>query len=160
MRNLIQRTMQKTIRYYADARQRAQRRKSAWNLILIPLGGAAVIGVWYALFRLVWLFHVTMYPDHQLQDFWQKGISLGSFVSSFLMVFALVPAALTIGFMVGNLFAWLISPARRVFQAEASNYPSVRFQATMQVLWKVGIWAVVLGLLIALVASVFLKSLR
>jgi len=101
-----------------------------------------------------------MYPQHQLQDFWQQGISFGSFVSSFLMVFALVPAALTIGFMIGNFFAWLISPARRVFQTEASNYPSARFQPTMRVLWKTSIWAVVLGLLIALVASVFLKSLR
>lgn len=160
MRNLIQRTAQKTIGYYADARKRAQRRKSAWNLILIPLGGAAVIGVWYTLFRLVWLFRVTMYPDHQLQDFWQEGISFGSFVPSFLMVFALAPAALTVGFMVGNLFAWLISPARRVFQAEAGNYPTVRFQATMRILWKVGVWAVPLGLFIALAASVFLRSLR
>lgn len=160
MRNLIQRTMQKTIGYYADARQRAQRRKSNWNLILIPLGGAAVIGVWYTLFRLVWLFHVAMYPDHQLQDFWQKGIGFGSFVSSFLMVFAPAPAALTVGFMVGNLFAWLFSPARRVFQAEASDYPNTNFRATMRALSKASVWTVVLGLLIALTASVFLKSLR
>ena len=160
MRNLIHRTAQKTIEYYAGAQQRAQRRKSAWNLILIPLGGVAVIGVWYTFFRLVWLFHVTIYPDHQLQDFWQKGISFGSFVPSFLMVFAPAPAALIVGFMTGNLFGWLVSPARRAFQAEASDHPNMSFPATMRGLWKVSIWAVIFGLLIALVASAFLKSLR
>src|SRR5690349_6580455 len=63
--------MEKTTGYWAGARRRAQRRKSPWNLVLIPLCGGSAIAIWYALFRLVWWFHAMLYPGHQLPDFWR-----------------------------------------------------------------------------------------
>ena len=80
MREIVQRAH----RWYAGARHRAQRRRSRWNLILVPLGLAGWLGVWYWLFRLVWAFHVTLYPQHKLRDFWREGVSLSSFMLSFL----------------------------------------------------------------------------
>src|SRR6266849_7630251 len=98
MRNLAR----KAAEYYVGARQRAKRRKSPWNVLLIPFCFGAFLGFWYLLFRLVWLFHSALYPSHQLREFWQDGVRLRSFVPSFLMVFALMPGALILGFMFGN----------------------------------------------------------
>lgn len=156
MRNLAQRAA----KYYGEARQRAQRRKSPWNVLLIPFCLGSAIGIWYALFRLVWLFHVAIYPQHQLREFWQEGISFKSFIPSFLMVFALIPVALIAGFMLGNSLLWLIAPIRRIFQAEARGHSGTSFRASMQGLFRFGAWAFPIGLAIAFLAAYFLKSLR
>jgi hypothetical protein len=156
----MQNLAQKAAAYYAEARQRAKRRKSAWNALLLPFCFGAWLGVWFALFRLVWLFHLTLYPQHQLRDFWQEGISLRSFVPSFLMVFSLMPGAMVVGFMLGNLFFWLIKPVRRIFDAEARGYPGTSFRDSMRRLFKVGVWALPIGLVIALTSACFLRSLR
>ena len=49
----------------------------------------------------VWAFHGHFYPTHHLQDFWPRGISLTSFVPSFLMVFALTPGSIGAGLCSG-----------------------------------------------------------
>jgi hypothetical protein len=62
--------------YLRRAQQRATRRKSLWNLILIPLflGGAGLIT--YALFQIMWRIHIIIYPAHigKLGEFWGEGI--------------------------------------------------------------------------------------
>jgi len=156
MRNLIRRVAA----YYIAARHRAQRRKSPWNFILVPLCFGSAIAVGYALFKLVWLFHTFFYPDHQLRDFWQSGITFRSFVPSFLMVFSLMPGALGTGFMFGNVVAWLVPPARRTFDAEAQGYPGTSFPQAMGGLFKFTLWTLPSGLAVALTAAYFLKSLR
>ncbi|SRR6266542_3369523 len=156
MRNLADRSA----KYYADAGHRAKRRKSPWNAILLPLCGGSAIAIGYALFRVVWLFHVAFYPNHQLREFWQGGISLRSFVPSFLMVFSLAPGSVAAGFMLGNLLAWLIPPARHAFDGEARGFPGTRFRASMGGLFKMLVWTLPTGLAIALAAAYFLKSLR
>jgi len=156
MRNLIQ----KGAEYYAAARHRAQRRKSAWNALLIPFCFGGWLVVWYGLFRLVWLFHVAIYPEHQFRDFWQAGISFWSFVPSFLMVFSLMPGAIVVGFMLGNILLWLIAPARRIFEAESRGYAGTSFRDSMRGLFRFGVWLLPIGLVIAFAAAYFLKSLR
>jgi len=156
MRNLTQ----KVAEYYAGARHRAKRRKSAWNALLIPFCFGGWFGIWYGLFRLVWLFHVTIYPEHQLRDFWQAGISFRSYVPSCLMVFSLMPGAIVAGFMLGNILLWLITPVRRIFEAEAHGYPGTSFRDSMRRLFRFGVWLLPIGLVIAFAAAYFLKSLR
>jgi hypothetical protein len=151
---------EKLANYYRGAHIRAQRRKSAWNLLLLPLCFAAWLSIWYALFRFVWLLHVLVYPAHRLADFWSGGISAGTAVLSFLMVFALMPAAMTLGFMLENCVVWLIPPLRRVFDAEARDYPGTGFADAMRGLLKVCYWALPIGLTISVTAAWFLSSLR
>ena len=146
--------------YYAGARQRAKRRKSAWNALLIPFCFGSWLAIWFGLFKAVWLFHVYIYPEHQLHDFWKEGITLRSFVPSFLMVFALTPGALISGFMLGNALLWMITPIRRIFEAEAQDYPGTSFRASMRGLFKFWIWIFPLGLAVAFLAAFFLRSLR
>jgi len=150
----------KSAKYFAEARHRAGRRKSPWNAILFLLCGGSAVAIGYALFRAVWRFHVAFYPDHQLPQFWQEGISFRSFVLSFLMVFGLAPGSVAAGFMLGNLLAWLIPPARRVFDAESGGFPSTSFRASMGCLFKIAVWTLPGGVAVALAAAYFLKSLR
>ena len=151
---------QKSAAYYPRARHRAQRRKSFWNVLLILLGFAASFAVWYALFRLVWLIHIALYPDHYLADFWQEGISFRSFIPSFFMVFSIAPGAVTVGLILSNPFFWLISPARRTFDAETGDYPGMNFRESMRKLFIAGCWILPIGLITACVAALLLKSLR
>src|SRR5262249_8644481 len=82
--------------YVKRARVRAQRRKSAWNLVLIPLVVGGVGGTMYVLFRTMWYIHTVIYPAHvgRLAEFWGKNMSFASFVSSFLLLMPLFFAAL------------------------------------------------------------------
>lgn len=151
---------QKVANYYRQARWRAQRRKSAWNILLLPLGFASWLALWYALFQLVWAIHVAFHPDHQFDEFWRRGISGGNFVLSFLLLFAPMPGAMALGFMLGNVALWLIGPARRTLDAEARGYPGTSFREAMRDLAKVCLWTLPTGLGLAFVAAYALNSLR
>jgi len=146
--------------YYAGARHRASRRKSVWNALLIPFSMAAWAAVWYLLFRLVWLFHTAIYPDHLLKDFWQSGLGFRSGFLSFLMVFSLALGAGTVGFMLANLVFSLIPGARNIFESEAVGHAGTDFRKTMRTLFKFCMWTLLPGILIALLAAYFLTSLR
>ena len=154
------RTAQQIAQFYVAARSRAQRRHSFWNLILIPLGLSGLLGSWYGLFRLVWTFHVFLYPQHSLGNFWHKDISVSSFAPSFLMVFAVAPGALCLGLIFANCVSWLLPRARRVFDAESVGYPGTSFREATGALVKVALWAVPIGLVIALLSATLLRSLK
>ena len=114
----------------------------------------------YALFQLIWAFHAALYPDHRFDEFWRRGISTRSFALSLLMMFAPVPGAMTLGFMLGNLMTWLISPARRALDAEAKGYPGTSFRDSMLDLARICLWTFPTGLCIAFTAAYSLTSLR
>jgi heme A synthase len=146
--------------FYRDARRRAQRRKSAWNILLVPLCFGGFLGCWYVLFRLVWKFHTAIYPEHHFAEFWRPGISMANFILSFLMMFSITPAAVALGFMLGNILIWLIPPARRVLDAEAEGYPGTSFVESMRGLFKISLWTIPIGFAVALTAAYLLNSLR
>ena len=160
MRGFIARNLQRVAEWYVGAHQRAQRRSSPWNLLLLPLGLVAVGVTWYGLFRVAWAFHLLFYPQHELRDFWGSGISFSSFVPSFLMVFAVAPGALCTGLAVANCVAWLVRPARRTFDAESISHRGTGFRESTRLLVMCAAWTVSVGLFIALVAAYFLRSLR
>ncbi len=154
------RSFGKILNYYSAARERAQRRKSAWNLILIPPGLVGWLGSWHGLFCIVWGFHKVLYPQHDFRNFWQEGISLGSFAFSFVMLFGPFFGALCLGLIFANLVAWLIPPARRALNAEAVGFEGTGFRESNEILLRLAKWAVPMGLFVALVAAALLKSLR
>ena len=145
--------------YYREARWRAQRRKSAWNILLSLFCIDSGLTLWYAVFQLVWAFHAAVYPDHQFSEFWRAGIGPSSFALSFLMVFAPVPSAITLGFMLGNVMAWFIPPARRTLDAEAEGYPRTSFRDSMLGVARICVWTPLSGLCIFITAY-SLSSLR
>jgi hypothetical protein len=146
--------------YLKNALGRARRRRSPWNLILVPIGFGSIILVNLVLFRLVWAFHVLFYPSHRLHDFWQRGISLKSFIPSFLMVFALSPGSMATGLVLTNLIVWSIPPARHTFDAEAVGYPGTDFRSATRGLWSIARWALPIGIAIALASAYALTTLK
>ena len=82
--------------YFERAQVRAQRRKSPWNFILIPFVAGGIGGTCYALFQLMWRIHIMIHPEHigRFNEFWQEGIRLPSFLSSFLLLFPLFFASI------------------------------------------------------------------
>ena len=159
MGKIIVRAIHKAAAWFEGAQQRAQRRKSPWNVILLPLGLAAAGATWYGIFRLVWAFHIQWYPHHELHDFWGSGIGFRSFVPSFLMVFALTPGALCVGMAAANCLAWLVRPARRTFAEEAVGHPGTGFRESTVALFRLAAWVLALGFTVALLGACFLKSL-
>ncbi len=137
-----------------------RRRKSPWNLILIPLSFVFWLGIWYVLFRLVWAFHILLYPQHHLGDFWQKGVSFSSFIPSFLMVFALLPGAICLGLALANCVVWLIPPARRALDKEAFDHPGANFREATRRLLILSAITIPSGLAVALISAWALISLK
>lgn len=127
--------------------------------MLFLLAFGSWFAAWFPLFRLVWTFHVWIYPTHQFHDFWGRNISFVSFVLSFLMLFALVPSALLLGFLFANCVLRIVPPARRAFQKESEGFPEDGLRESNLGLLKFGKWAFPLGLVSFLAASL-LKTLR
>lgn len=106
--------------YFQRARQRAQRRKSPWNLILIPLAIGGIGTAWFLLARgLLNLQHIFI-PDSAILSGY---IRVGSIL---MFVFPVFPS-IGIGMIMANLIAWCIPPARKVFEKEAKGIKSTSF---------------------------------
>jgi hypothetical protein len=148
--------------YFGRARQRAQRRKSVWNLLLIPLVFGFVVATTYVLFRVMWEVHTAIYPSHvgRLAEFWGKNISLGSFVSSLLLLLPLFFASLPIGMILANLIAWLIPSARRIFDREAEGVAGASFTEAISGLWKVALVLVPICLVLSSIGAATLRDLH
>jgi hypothetical protein len=146
--------------FYRNARWRAQRRKSAWNILLFPLCFGGFLVCWYALFQLVWKFHTAIYPEHQFAEFWRPGISMANFILSFLMMFSITPAAVALGFMLGDILIWLIPPARRVSTPKPEDIRARASSNRCAVFRRSALWALPIGFAVALTAAYLLNSLR
>lgn len=148
--------------YIGRAQQRASRRRSLWNLVLIPFvfGGAALVTI--ALFQVMWHIHVTIYPDHvnQLREFWGEGVSAASFISSLLLLLPLMIASFPISMLITNSVVWLIPPARRALDKEAEGVKWASFRESMQGLWSITRILVPVCLLLSLVGAATLQNLR
>src|SRR3989454_6151873 len=119
--------------WFVAALQRAQRRKSPWNrllLLAVPLWAL----LWWGAFRLVWAYHVHLYPAHAgaLRQFWPAGASAHAFVASFLMVFGPMMPAVVLALLVINALLWLVPPVRRTLEAEAGRGPGTGFRASQR----------------------------
>lgn len=92
--------------YLDEARARAKRRKSPWNLLLIP----AVVGPWFLATWTSWMWlgklHAFLHPGAELRIL-PDGI--GGILMGIGPMFAWVGPAM----IVGNLLVAAVGPARR-----------------------------------------------
>src|SRR2546430_10989294 len=117
--------------------ERAARRKSPWNLILVPACFGTAILIGFGLFGIIWKYHTTLYPNHELKDFWRSGNHGRPELLSFLMVTPLCPGSLLLGFYLGNILVWFIPPARRAFESEAIGHNGADFKSAQRTLFSV-----------------------
>lgn len=146
--------------YVVGARKRAQRRKSLWNLILIPLCVIGIAGVSFLLFMIMWQVHIVIHPEHagRMEAFFsEKGSSVISKIATIFFTLPLFFAAMPLGLMFGNCVAWLVGPARRAFDREAKGVKGASFREAMHGLWDVTKVFVPACLILSFIAAILLK---
>ena len=124
--------------WYNNSRQRAQRRKSPWNFLLLlfglPLWGLfTLLPVWAAL-SLHRIFHVDAAPL-----FASGPLRL----NTALILFPALFAALSPALIVTNFLVYLIPSARRAMEAEDRGYQGVDYASSQRSLSKAGLWVLV-----------------
>ena len=154
--------MNKIAKYFHEARARAERRKSPWNLILIPLVIISGVFVYIIQFNILWFIRAIIYPNHsgQLCEFWREGLSLAAFISSFLLAIPILFSSLAIGMIIANLLAWCIIPARRTFDKEAQGIKETSFRESMKKLGKTAMYLMPICFVLGLIGAATLKSLK
>ena len=141
---------------------RARRRRSRWNLLLLGVALPLWAFLWWGGFRLVWAYHVRLYPRHAgaLSQFWPAGISRRAFVASFLMVFGPMIPAVVLALLVTNLLVWLVRPARLTLEAEASTVPGTTFRESQRKLLIAAMVAIAGGAFLGMRGAAMLTGLR
>ena len=135
------------MRFTEEQYRHAKRRKSRWNLLLVPAVLVPLIAIWVSLVLLGGYAHGLIYNGQTLRT----GRGLGPILNALAPVFI----ATAFGMLAGNLLVWFIAPARRVLEREAMPYPALTFAASQSALLKllpllatVSISGLVLGVLI------------
>ena len=144
--------------YYERARQRAERRKSPWNIILVPLvlGGVGLSA--YILCQIMWQVHTALCPA-------DAGMGLRQVVGGrmslpvFLLFFPLYFASIPLGFLIANWIAWCIGPARQAFDKEASGVKGTSFRASQSGLWMIAKFVVPVCLLLSFIGALTMKNM-
>jgi hypothetical protein len=117
--------MTKPETYYTQARQRAKRRKSPWNLILIPFAIFGIAGTAFLLAKGLLAFQQLFIPPDAILAHWTR-------IGAILMFVPIIFPALAIGMMIANLIAWCIPRARRTFEKEARGVKGASFKEAMK----------------------------
>jgi len=151
-----------TGKYIQEAHERARRRKSAWNLILIPLLIIGGVFVYILQFKILWSIHVMIYPNHagHLSEFWGGGLLFSVFISSFLLAMPIMISSIVLGMIIANLLAWCIIPIRRIFDKEAQGIKGTSFLESMEALGKIAAYLVPICFVLGLIGAATLKSLK
>jgi len=115
--------------YFNSARERARRRRSPWNLLLIPtcLGAFAAI-YWAYLAFADWVVNQLFPRDTYFRTFSTLGGILRYIPAGFLV--------LALSFAVGNQLVYCIPPARRALDGEAEGHPGTSFGIAQKSLLK------------------------
>ena len=115
--------------YLQRARLRAQRRKSPWNLVLIPFALVGFTMSWWLLSRPIFWVRSWGIPE----DTFLGG---GTRVGLILFYVGLMFVAIGPGLLLSNICAWLISPMRSALEGEAAAHPGTDFKSGTQGLLK------------------------
>ena len=132
--------------HYDEARARAKRRKSPWNLLLIP----AVLAPWSLL---SWLSSLGLGKFHRLLYPGQEFVFLPEGLSGILMAVAPLFAWLVPSMIVGNLLVAAIGPAKRVLDSEAASVPGTDLSTSNRALLRVSKVATPAALLLGLLGA-------
>jgi hypothetical protein len=144
-------------------RQRKARRKSIWHLPLIVVMVVLFVGVWFALFHLMWQIHLVLHPAHagHLDEFLQRDVRGFPLVGSLLLLLPLGLPAFGIAAVVANLLFWCVAPARKTFEREAAGDPEMSFRGATGTLAKATLlYLVPIGAGLSLVGAWILTALR
>jgi len=146
--------------YLGRAQERAKRRKSPWNLILIPLVLFGIVAFSVGQFTLLWQLNTWVFPEHagRLREF--LGNNEQGAISRLLMTLSSLFSAIPLGLMLANCIAWCIPPARHVFDREAKGIKHASFHEAMLDLGKIALFVVPVCLVLGIIGALTLGSLK
>jgi hypothetical protein len=118
--------------FFERARTRARRRKSLWNLLLIPLviGFVALVG-WTLATVLLSIQRKLMPEDIIFSSFTN--------IAGLLMFVPIIFPSFAVGMMIANLIIWCIPPARAALDKEAEGVKHASFREAMRDLSKISL---------------------
>ncbi len=119
-------------KYFEEARVRARRRKSPWNLILLPFAFAGMAAAYFLLLKGVVLLQGLQVPKDII-------LSGNTRIGNIFKYCALLPAALPWGFILANILAFCVRPARETFEREAQGHKGASFKEANRDLFKAGV---------------------
>jgi len=159
VRGVLKETLSKG--YVKRALQRGASRNSAWNLLLLPIGGACITGAFWLLVLIMWNVHLLFHSEHanKFADYWRV-TGKDTSISSFMLLAPLLFASLPVGLMLTNCILWCIPPARRVFDTEANGVKWASFGERMQSLWSGALIIVSVCLIVSLIGAITLTGLK
>jgi len=148
--------------FVGNARWRASRRKSKWNLLdplfMVPLW----IAFWWVGVELAWSAHVRLFQGGAgaMSRNWMEALGRQKSLSVLLMVLPPFFPAITGAMVVGNFLVHLIPPARRAMAEEARGFPGTDYSTTQRTLLRCT--AVLLGIaaVLALIGAATLSGSR
>ena len=131
--------------YGEEARARAGRRKSRWNLLLIPAALVPTAILWVTAMLVAEHLHMRYFPEE----------SLGSGEGPWVVIAAIAPlfAAIPIGMLVGNFAVHHIAAARAALDREASTDPTLGYRASRAALARMALYATLASLAATTVAA-------
>jgi hypothetical protein len=137
---------QKSMSYFDEVLARAKRRRSPWNLLLIP----AVLAPWLLM---SWATSVALATLSRSIHAGRDPLILPHTIGGILIAVAPLFAWLGPSMIIGNLLVAAIPPARRVLDAEAVHFPGTDRRSANRSLLRVSIAMTSGGLLVALVGA-------
>ena len=134
--------------YFKEARSRAKRRKSPWNLLLIPGVVAPWAIIWYVSARVLGAVARRIHPELNF-------VLLPDSGGGILIALGLLFAWLLVAIVLGNMFVAAIPVVRRTLDGEAQSAPGTDFVSANRGLLKAVTFMTPPGLFVAVVGVVF-----
>jgi hypothetical protein len=135
--------------WLANARNRSQRRKSPWNLLLALVGLPLLIAFTTLLVWLASIIHAAVYPGLGHKFFGPGTLGIGQVLVLVCSFVAAVAPAL----FVTNFLVYLVPPARRAMDTEDRDFPSVAYGPSQRALLKLGLWLLAACLPLVLIGA-------
>jgi hypothetical protein len=130
--------------YFEEARKRASRRRSAWNLLLIPMVLGTWLAIWYVSVRAIGQLLRKTHPGLQFVLLPDSG---GGTVIGLGLLVAWLPVAM----LISNLLIAAVAPARHALDREAQAAPGTDLVSANRGLMRATLVMTPAGLLVAAV---------
>ena len=134
-----------------NAQHRSQRRKSPWNLLLSLFGFPLWFAFAFLFIRFGRIAHASIHSTLHAAagEFFDGPIRL----ATALVIFPSIIASVFPAFMLTNFLVYQIPWARRAMEAEDRNFPSDGYGPSQRALFKTGIVAVGVALILILIGA-------
>lgn len=117
---------------FKEMRWTAKRRKSKWNLLLVPLVIFFTILFSFLYYKLVFLIDsVSLIPRDDIVYFFHPYS-----VWNIFLIFSIGIPSLLLSFIITNLILWFIPPIRKTFEKEAQWHKGKDYKSTQFLLLK------------------------